>query len=379
VEPILEGIRVVELGQAFAGPFAAEILANLGAEVVKVERPNGGDETRRWGPPFWGEDAAVFHSINRNKRSVALDLKDAEDHALCDQLIGSADVLVHNFRPGALDRLGFGAEALANRHPRLIYAEISAFGHTGPLRNQPGYEILSQAFGGVMSITGEAERAPVRCGPSICDFGAAMWLAVGVLASLVRRSRTGRGGLVQTSLFETALSWTTVSASSYLASGNEPGRMGTSHHLVAPYGYFRSKTEPLMIACGSDALFVKLTKVLGCPELAEDPRFRDTSSRVKNKSLLETLVNDRTQEQECDHWFSRLTEAGVPCSPVNTIPDALDHDQTEALGMLMTDPDDSEVKSLGFPVVFDGERPGLRRGAPKLGADTDEIVEGVKG
>ncbi|MEO1610967.1 MAG: CoA transferase, partial [Pseudomonadota bacterium] len=176
----LNDIRVVEIGQAFAGPFAAEILAMLGAEVIKIERVGSGDEARRWGPPFQGDAAAMFHTINGNKKSVAMDLKDEGDLAACKELIATADVLVHNFRPGGLDRLGLGAEALMAAHPRLIYSEVSAYGHTGPLRTAPGYEILAQAFGGIMDITGEPDRNPVRCGPSLCDFGSGMWLAIGV-------------------------------------------------------------------------------------------------------------------------------------------------------------------------------------------------------
>lgn len=368
---MLSDVRVVEIGQAFAGPFSTEILAYLGAEVIKVERPIGGDEARRWGPPFWGDDAAVFHAVNGNKKSIALDLKDGADLAKCKALISDADVLVHNLRPGALDKMGFGAEALAKEFPRLIYAEISAYGHVGPLKDLPGYEILAQSFGGVMSITGEPDRNPVRCGPSVCDFGSGMWLAIGILGALHERSRSGKGGLVQTSLFETALSWTTVSASSYLASGQEPVRNGASHYLIAPYGYFETKTGPLMLACASDALFRKLARAIGKPELADDERFRNNPSRVENKVLIEGIVADIFRTETLEHWFDTLNRAGVPCSPVNSIPVALAHDQTKALGMVQVDPNDEKISSVGFPVSFDGRRPSLQSGAPTLGADPE--------
>jgi len=374
MDMILNGIRVIEIGQAFSGPFASEILANLGADVIKVERPDGGDETRHWGPPFWGEDAAVFHCINRNKRSVALDLKDADGIARCRELIGTADVLIHNLRPGALVKLGLGADTLTRDFPRLICAEISAFGHTGPLRMLPGYEILSQAFGGVMSITGESDRNPVRCGPSVCDFGSGMWLALGVLVALFHREQTGKGGLVQTSLLETALVWTAVSASSFLASGDDPVRMGAGHHLIAPYGYFETKTGPLMVACANDALFAKLVAAIDRPDLTEDERFRDNPSRVENKRLIEGMVADVLKEESQEHWFKFLNQAGVPCSPVNTIPEALSHEQTEALGMVLNDPENPDVKSVGFPISYNGRRPALRTGAPRLGADTESIL-----
>ncbi|MFC3613781.1 CaiB/BaiF CoA transferase family protein [Lutimaribacter marinistellae] len=364
----LSGIRVVEIGQAFAGPFASEILAHLGADVIKIERPGSGDEARRWGPPFWGEDAAVFHAINSNKRSVALDLKDPTDVATCRSLIADADVLVHNLRPGALNRLGLGPDTLASEFPRLIYAEISAYGPKGPLKDLPGYEILGQAFGGVMSITGEADRAPVRCGPSVCDFGSGMWLAIGVLAAIQERHRTGKGGLVQTSLFETALAWTAVAASSYLASGNEPGRNGASHHLISPYGYFETETGPLMLACASDALFRKLAEVLDRPDWPDDDRFRDNPARVRNKALIEGMVGDLLKRKPQEYWFDVLGKAGVPCAPVNTISEALDHAQTEALGMVQAAPDNPEIRGLGLPLSFNGKRPEQHTGAPPVGS-----------
>lgn len=363
----LKGIRVVEIGQAFAGPFASEILAHLGADVIKVERPNGGDEARRWGPPFWGDDAAVFHAINSNKRSVALDLKAPQDVATCKALLAEADILVHNLRPGALQRLGLGADDLAQEFPRLIYAEISAYGARGPLKDLPGYEILGQAFGGVMSITGEAEGGPVRCGPSVCDFGSGMWLAIGVLAALQERHRTGKGGLVQTSLFETALSWTAVAASSYLASGNEPGRNGASHHLIAPYGLFETKTGPLMLACASDALFDRLADALGQSIWKSDERFHNNPARVRNKTLIEGMIGEIIETEPQDHWFKVLGQAGVPCAPVNTISEALMHPQTEALNMLQSTPEATDIQTLGLPLSFDGTRPSVHYGAPALG------------
>ncbi len=370
---MLNDVRVVEMGQAFAAPWSGEILAKLGADVVKVERPGTGDEARRWGPPFWGRDAAVFHALNGNKKSVALDLKEKGDREDFKALVGSADVFVHNMRPGALDRMDLGPDALTALHPQLIYAEISAYGHTGPLKAMPGYEILGQAFGGVMGITGEEDRAPVRCGPSVCDFGSGMWLAIGILAALHRRERTGKGGVIQTSLLETALSWTTVPASSYMASGKEPVRMGASHYLIAPYGYFETRTRPLMLACGSDALFGKLAHVLRHPEWIEDERFLDSPSRARNKAEIEGLVGEILAAETQQHWFDLLTEAGIPCSPVNSISEALAHEQTKALGILQSDPGDEAITSVGLPLSFDGERPALTAGAPELGSSTADL------
>lgn len=366
----LENIRVVEMGQAFAVPWGAEILANLGADVIKVERPGSGDEARNWGPPFWGKDAAVFHAINGNKKSVALDLKDPKGREDFLTLLGEADIFLHNMRPGTMTKLGFGPDEMTARFPRLIYGEINAFGHKGPLKMMPGYEILSQAFGGVISITGEPDRAPVRCGPSICDFGSGMWLAIGLLAALHERHVTGKGGIVQTSLFETALSWTTVSASSFFATGKPPVRMGSSHHLISPYGLFETATRPLMLACASDNLFRRLAPALGHPEWIEDDRFKDNSARVRNKAMIEGMIGDILKTERQRHWFDLLNEAGIPCSPVNSIPEALDHPQAKALGIVQTDPANSDITSVGFPVSMNGERPGLRFGAPELGSST---------
>ena len=364
----LQNLRVVEMGQAFAGPWGGEILATLGADMIKVERPGTGDETRRWGPPFWGDDAAVFHTVNGNKKSVALDLKDAQDRDDFLALLAQADIFLHNMRPGALEKMGLGPEEMLARFPRLIYGEISAFGHTGPMKMMPGYEILSQAFGGVISITGEADRNPVRCGPSVCDFGSGMWLVIGILAAVNERHRTGKGGLVQTSLFETALSWTSVSASSYFATGETPGRMGASHHLIAPYGYFETGTQPIMVACASDALFYKLADALGHSEWQTDERFRNNPARVRNKTEIEGLVANILKGASQDHWLELLTTAGVPCSPVHTVPEALAHPQAGALGMIQTDPARPEVRSISLPINLNGVRPGLRFGAPELGS-----------
>lgn len=366
----LENVRVVEMGQAFAGPWAAKILANLGADVIKVELPGSGDESRRWGPPFWGKDAAVFHAVNGNKKSVAIDLKVPQDREDFLSLLGEADIFLHNMRPGALAKMSLGPKEMTEKFPRLIYGEISAFGHKGPLKMMPGYEILSQAFGGVISITGEQNETPVRCGPSVCDFGSGMWLAIGLLAALHERETTGQGGTVQTSLFETALSWTTVSASSYFASGEEPVRMGSSHHLISPYGYFETATRPIMVACASDNLFQKLASALGHTEWIEDERFKDNPARVYNKTVIEDMIADILKTKPQQHWFEQLNEAGVPCSPVNSIPEAFDHPQAKALAIVQTDPTNDEIKSVGFPVSLNGKRPGLRFGAPDLGSST---------
>lgn len=364
---LLDGIRVLELGQILAAPYAAEILADLGAEVLKVERPEGGDDARGWGPPFWHGDAALFHQMNRSKRSVALDLKSPEGLARMLELLGEADVFIHNLRPGLPDKLGIGPQAMRERFPRLIYADIGAFGHVGPMNRQPGYELLVQAFGGPMSITGEADGTPVRCGPSINDLGSGMWAAIGVLGALVRRGRTGEGCLVQTSLFETAITWTSIAASNYLASGAAPRREGSKHPSVVPYGAFQASDGPLIIGAGSDRLFRKLCEVLGHAEWADDPHFLKNSDRVTNRADIEALVTQALGARPREEWAAILEAAGVPCASIQSIPEVLAHEQTEALGMVQEVPETPGVRLVAMPLSFDGDRPMPRTPSPGLG------------
>lgn len=368
------GLRVVEIGQAFAGPFAAEVLGFLGAEVIKIERPGQGDDARKWGPPFVRGSSAAFNAVNRNKCSVECDLKTDAGRAAFLTILESTDVLLHNSRPGNMDKLGLGFDTLSRQFPRLIFAEISAFGSRGPLQDQPGYEVLSQAYGGIMSITGAVDGLPSRCGPSLCDFGSGMWLVVGILSALLRRTGTGQGGLIQTSLFETSLFWAAIAASGYLADGAEPVRMGAGHTLIAPYGYFETGSDPIILASANDQTFRRLMQVLGRPELTEDARFRDNPGRVRHKALIEGIVTDILRTRPRDAWIAELTAAGIPCAPLNTVPQALDTEQTRALDMLVAHPDDATLRSIGFPLSFEGVRPAIRHSAPQLGEHTDRII-----
>lgn len=370
---LLKGLRVIEIGQILAAPFAAEILADLGADVIKIEKPDGGDDARGWGPPYWEGDAALFHQLNRNKRSIALDLKDETGMQLLMKLLEGADVLIHNMRPGAAEALGLGAERLRGRWPKLIYADLGAFGHTGPLKSRPGYELLVQAFGGVMSITGEAGGVPVRAGPSINDLGTGMWAAIGILGALVRRTTTGEGCLVQASLFETALCWTGIATANYLASGNPPSRLGSGHPSVVPYGNFPTATGPLIVAAGNDRLFAHLAEALGHPSWASDERFATNDARVRRRAEVEALVTSALAERTRDEWIELFEAKGIPCAPILEIPEVLAHEQTEALKMLQPMPDSAEIRLIGLPLCIDGERPVPRRPALKLGQHGDEI------
>ena len=289
------------------------------------------------------------------------------------KLLETADVFIHNLRPGAANALGLTPELLRARWPKLIYADIGAFGHLGPLRSQPGYELLMQAFGGVMSITGEADGAPVRTGPSVNDLGTGMWAAIGILGALVRRATTGEGCLLQTSLFETSLCWTGIPVANYLASGTPPARMGSGHPSVVPYGSFPTATGPLIVAAGNDRLFARLGKALGHSSWATDERFSTNDARVRHRAELEELIASALSERSRDHWIERFEADGIPCAPILNIPEVLAHEQTKALGMLQAVPESDEIRLMGLPICIDGERPVPRRPHLKLGQHTDEI------
>jgi formyl-CoA transferase len=362
----LAGVRVVELGQVLAGPFAGAILADLGAEVVKVERIEGGDDARRMGPAYRHEDALIFHIFNRGKRSVALDLRSTEGRASLEQLLAQADVCIHNLRPDVPRALGIDGPSLCERHPRLIYGEISAFGHRGPMAMQPGYEPLIQAFSGLSSTNGGPDDPPLRSGASVCDQGSGMWLVIGVLAMLHRRAQTGRGGMLQTSLLETALVWNGQKSDTYLNEGRLPERHRSGHPGFVPYEAFDTADGPLLICCGNDRLFAKLAHAVGRPGWIGDERFATNRARLVNKALLLEQLEPVLRSQDRAQWLNRLTAAGVPCAAVHTVPEAMAHPQVQALEILQTVPGE-DFKLTALPLSIDGERPGHRCVAPRLG------------
>lgn len=367
----LDGIRVVEVAQNLAGPFAAEVLAFMGAEVIKVERPEG-DDARRWGPPFWRDTAPGFLAVNSNKRSVALDLKDPRAIARLLPLIDEADVLVQNLRPGSLDELGLGADVVRTRNPRLIYCSVWAFGRSGPLRLRPGYEPMVQAFAGLMMMNGDDSGEPTRIGTSILDFGTGMWAAIGILAGLVQRQTTGRGCTVDASLLETGLGWLKGHFASFRASGEVPERHRTGSRRVVPFQGFETKTGPVIVAAGNDRLFAKLAQALARPEWARDPRFATNAARVANRDGLvreiEAIMLTRTKGE----WIDVLEAAGVPCAPIHTLPEAVSHPQVDATGMIQPLPA-GDFELMALPVSFDGWRPGIRRAPPSIGQHGAEI------
>ena len=362
----LAGVRVIEIGHSVAAPYAALILAELGAEVIKVERPGAGDDARAWGPPFIDGMSAVFHALNRLKRSVTLDLKSPEGVAKLKRLARVSDVVIQNLKPGLAEALGIGAEALAAENPRLVHASIHAFGRQGPLKDRPGYDPLMQAFGGLMSVTGHPGQPAVRTGPSIIDMGAGMWLALAILTALLRRRETGKGGVVDTSLYETALGWMTYFVAIWSASGEVPGKAGSGTVMIAPYQAFPTQDGELVIAAGNDSLFGKLAGVLGHPEWTGDARFLSNGLRVENKPALVALIARETTGVTTAELAARLDAAGVPNAPVHGIDQVARHPQTEAVGMLRGD-SEGKLRFFGLPFSLDGERPDREEPAPPLG------------
>ncbi len=370
----LEGVTVVELGHSVAAPYAGEILGDLGADVIKIEKADG-DDARNWAPPYLGDTSATFQSLNRNKRSVVVDLRDAAERERLKRLIvARADVVIQNLRPGSAAEFGLDANTLRALKPALIYCTIGAFGAAGPLKDRPGYDPLMQAFGGLMSVTGEPDQRPVRVGTSIIDMAAGMWSVIGVLAALAQRRADGAGASIDTSLYETALGWMCYHAANFQASGELPKRQGSGTAMIAPYRAHATKDGFIVIAAGNDKLFAALAKVLGHPEWIKDPRFRTNPDRVTNQTLLYRAIEELVRARTTREWQEILDAAGVPNAPMQTIGEVLEHPQTKALEMLQASPDGS-MTLLGLPLSFDGVRPPFRRSPPRLGAHTRDVME----
>ncbi len=374
----LEGIRVIEVGQALAGPLAGVLLADMGADVVKIEKPEG-DDARIWGPPFAddGVTSLYFHSQNRNKRSVVLDLKLAEDVAALNKLCETADILIQNLRPGVVDEIGIGPEAMLVRHPRLIYCSIWAFGYQGPMRMNPGFDPLLQAYGAMMSVTGRPEDPPTFCGASINDKATGMFCTIGALAALRMRDKTGKGCLVDTSLFDSAVHWVEGSVNSYLASGKVAQRHGTGSPVIVPYQTFDTADHPICLAPGNDRLWARCAAVLGHPDWATDARFTKSAQRVAHKTVLLPMIAAALKTQTRAHWVAAMEKAGVPCSPVNDIADLVTSAQFAAVDLVQQLPEGGP-RVVGLPISFDRKRPRSTRPSPKLGEHTAEVLGRAK-
>jgi crotonobetainyl-CoA:carnitine CoA-transferase CaiB-like acyl-CoA transferase len=371
----LSGLTVVEIGHSVAAPYAGMILGELGAEVIKVENPKGGDACRGWGPPFTNGTATAFHAFNRAKRGITIDLGDPSEVDKLRALIRDrADVLIHNLKHGTLDRYGLSADALLGEKPDLVYCNLGAFGATGPLRDRPGYDPMMQAYGGLMSLLGEDGRPPVRVGVSIIDIATGMWSVIGILAALQERRRTGRGGVVDTSLYETTLAWMTLPISAYLANGEIPTRHGSGIEQIVPYQAFETADGFMMVAAGNDNLFRRLCAALDRPGLAEDPRFRSNSDRVVNRRSLIPILADVFASAPVAVWVGRLEAAGIPNSPIQSLDQVVADAQTAALGIIQQWPGSPPLSLVGLPLSFDGARPPFAKRAPGLGEDNSEII-----
>jgi crotonobetainyl-CoA:carnitine CoA-transferase CaiB-like acyl-CoA transferase len=363
----LAGITVVELGHSVAAPYAGLILADLGARVIKVENPNGGDYARGWGPPFWKDTSSSFLCLNRGKDGVTVDFSNEEDaRALKNLIIGEADAVIQNLRPGILERFGLTAAKLRAEKPSLIWCDIGAFGDRGPLAAKPGYDPLAQATTGIMSVTGEGDRPPVRVGVSLVDMGSGMWTVIGLLASLIERTATGQGGQVSTSLYETGLAWMTVPLAAYGASGKVGRPYGSGIAEIVPYQAFRASDGWLMIAAGNDNLFRKLCKAIGQAELADAAEFATNSARVVNRDALIPRIAAVVATHTVEALGAVLDGAGVPNAPLLSVDQVAVHPQTAALGMIEACSND-ELGLVGIPLSFGTERPRSTQRAPGLG------------
>jgi crotonobetainyl-CoA:carnitine CoA-transferase CaiB-like acyl-CoA transferase len=360
----LAGLCVIEFGHSIAAPFAGHVMGELGARVIKIEQP-GGDYARGWGPPFEDGASTVFHAINRGKESIVADLADPATRAKISELINEhGDVVIQNYKFGSLEKLGFLAEEFIAQKPGLIWANLGAYGAQGPLKHLPGYDPLMQAMSGLMSISGEEGRPPVRVSVSIVDMATGLWAVIGVLAALQRKTATGIGGVVDTSLYETALSWMTVPIVAYLASGQMQTKTGSANAQIVPYQAFATRDGDLMVAAGNDGLFHKLCLALGEADLSEDPRFRTNGDRVVNRTALIDRLAPLFATMNLDEASEKLLAVGVPCGPIQSVDQVVVHPQTLALNMIQSA--SSGLQLLGLPLSFDTVRPSRTTLGPAL-------------
>lgn len=372
----LGDLLVLDLTRILSGPFATMTLADLGADVIKVEQPGSGDDTRQWGPPFQGDDAAYFLAVNRNKRSLAVDLKSPEGLRVVQDLARRADVVVENFRPGTAARLGLGYEELSRENPGLVYASISGYGQTGPEAGRPGYDAIAQARSGIMSVTGETDGPPVRVGVSSADLVAGMWATIGILAALHEKQRTGSGQWVDISLLDGSVSWLTYVSSGYFASGEIPKRYGSAHPTIAPYQAFSTADGFVMVAVGNDSLWRKYAAAIGRTDLAEDERYATNPSRVARRETLVPQLEQVMQTRTTAEWVAALDDAGVPVGPIQTVDQALQDPQVLARDMVadLVHPTAGPMKVVGCPVRLTRTPPSVRTAPPLLGQDSDAIL-----
>lgn len=375
----LAGIRVLEFGQIAAGPFAGMLLADLGADVVKVERPDGGDDMRQWPPLVKGETGAVFSenfaSLNRNKRSLAIDLKDAAQVERLRNLCREVDVVVENFRPGVLPRLGLGYEHLARVNPKIVYASVSGYGQSGPYATRGAFDVAVQAMSGVMSCTGEAGGEPAKCGVPVGDFAGGLYAAYCILAALRAVERTGQGAHIDCSMLGALLGFSALQTSEYFGTGVPAKPLGSAHPRNAPYQAFQGSDRPFVIAAGNDKLYGEVCEAAGLPELHRDPRFIDQKSRAKNQKALAALLQPAFSRKTCQAWLDEFDRRGVPCAPIYDFAEVLADPHVAHMGWVepLELPNGVKTKTVGFPIGLSNFDFAIYRRPPALGEHTDEV------
>ena len=378
----LEGIRVLDLSRVLAGPWCTQLLADLGAEVIKVERPGSGDDTRHWGPPWHGEGdrkvAAYFLSCNRGKKSAAIDFARPEGAALVRRMAEEADVVVENFKVGGLEKFGLDAKTLRAANPRLVYASITGFGQDGPYADRAGYDFIIQGMGGMMSVTGlpddEPGGGPMRAGVAIADIFTGMYTCVAILAALHARERTGEGATIDMALFDTQLAVMANQASNALVSGKDPPRQGNTHPNIVPYQPFDAADQPIIIAVGNNGQFARLAEICGHPEWTSDERFSSNGARVANRAEMVALVSEAIRQKPAAAWLAQLEIAGIPAGPINTLIQALSDAQAQHRGMVRAI---AGMPLVGSPVRLDSERADSDLPPPALGEHTAEVLSGL--
>jgi crotonobetainyl-CoA:carnitine CoA-transferase CaiB-like acyl-CoA transferase len=381
----LDGILVLDLTRILAGPYMTQLLGDYGAEVIKIERPGTGDDTRRWGPPFVKDaegrdttESAYYLCANRNKRSLAVDLSTPEGAGIVRRLAARADVLAENFRPGSLKKFGLDYESLRRVNPRLIYCSISGWGQTGPNRDKPGYDLMAQGFGGIMSLTGEPDGEPMKVGVAVADVVCGLYAATAILAALHHRERTGKGQHIDIALMDTQVSWLVNAGLYYLVSGEEPPRLGNAHPNIVPYQVFACADGHVIVAVGNDAQFARFCEIIGMPALARDPRFATNAARVRNRNALIPLLAERLRTMARDDIVARLEAAGVPAGPVNRLSDVFASGQVAARGMKIAMPHplagEGEVSLIGNPVKFSETPVTYRYPPPLCGEHTRQLL-----
>jgi crotonobetainyl-CoA:carnitine CoA-transferase CaiB-like acyl-CoA transferase len=375
-ENALEGIRVIDLSRIMAGPYCTMLLADYGADVIKIEQPGSGDGTRQWGPPWIGGESAYFLSVNRNKQSVTVNLKTPEGQAIVRRLAAGADVLIENFKPGTVETFGLQYEKLSLENPALIYCSITGYGQTGPYRHRPGYDFMIQAQGGVMSVTGPADGEPHKVGVAIVDITAGLFAGNAILAALYERERSGRGQYIDVALLDAQLGWLANVAHNYFADGQKPLRFGNAHPNIVPYESFATADGHIAVAIGSDDQYQRFCRVAGCPDLCQEERFLSNAGRVQHRQELIPLLQDLFRSRPTDEWLDLLLQTGIPAGPINDIPTILDDPQVQARDMVqqLEHPTAGPIKLLG-PVAKLSRTPAkLHSAPPTLGADTGRIL-----